>query len=146
MTFGPIDFIALEFPGNRFKGEILPDLFELVDKGIIRIIDLVIIMKDQDGQVTVRELRELDPAHIEIFSPLNAEVNQMITESDIDMIAEKLADNSTAGILLIENLWAKKTQQAMADANGRLVMFERIPHDVVEEALADIAVLTTTEA
>jgi len=146
MTFGPIDFIALEFPGNRFKGEILPDLFELVDKGIIRIIDLVIIMKDQDGRVTVRELRELDPAHIEIFNPLKADVNQMITESDIEMIAEKLADNSTAGILLIENLWAKKTQQAMMDANGRLVMFERIPHDVVEEALADIAALATTEA
>jgi len=146
MTFGPIDFIALEFPGNRFKGEILPDLFELVDKGIIRIIDLVIIMKDQDGQVTVRELRELDPAHIEIVSPLNAEVNQMITESDINMIAEKLADNSTAGILLIENLWAKKTQQAMMDANGRLVMFERIPHDVVEEALADIAALAPSGA
>ena len=69
MTLGPIDFIALEFPGNRFKGEILPDLFELVDKEIIRIIDLVIIMKDQDGQVTVRELRELDPAHIEMFRP-----------------------------------------------------------------------------
>jgi uncharacterized membrane protein len=146
MTLGPIDFIALEFPGNRFKGEILPDLFELVDKDIIRIIDLVIITKDQDGQVAVRELRELDPAHIEIFSPLNAEVNQMITQSDIDMIAEKLADNSTAGILLIENLWAKKTQQAMMDANGRLLMFERIPHDVVEEALADIAALATTEA
>ena len=146
MTFGPIDLIALEFPGNRFRGEILPELFDLVDKGIIRIIDLVIIMKDQDGQVTVRELRELDPAHIEIFNPLKADVNQMITESDIDMIAEKLADNSTAGMLLIENLWAKKTQQAMADANGRLVMFERIPHDVVEEALADIAALATTEA
>jgi hypothetical protein len=146
MTFGPIDFIALEFPGNRFKGEILPDLFELVDKGIIRIIDLVIITKDQDGQVTVRELRELDPAHIEIFSPLKAEVNQMITESDIAMIAGQLADNSTAGILLIENLWAKKTQQAMMDANGRLVMFERIPHDVVEAALADIAALATSKA
>ena len=146
MTFGPIDFIALEFPGNRFKGEILPDLFELVDKDIIRIIDLVIITKDQDGKVTVRELRELDPAHIEIFSPLNAEVNQMITKSDIDMVAEKLADNSTAGLLLIENLWAKKTQQAMMDANGRLVMFERIPHDVVEEALADIEALAPSGA
>jgi uncharacterized membrane protein len=143
MTFGPIDFIALEFPGNRFRGEILPDLFELADKEIIRIIDLVTITKDQDGQVTVRELRELDPGHIEMFSLLKADVNQMITESDIAMIAEKLADNSTAGILLIENLWAKKTQQAMIDANGRLVMFERIPHDVVEEALADIAALAT---
>jgi len=142
MTFGPIDFIALEFPGNRFKGEILPDLFELVDKGIIRIIDLVIITKAQ-GQVTVRELRELDPGHIEMFNPLKAEVSQMITDSDITMIAEKLAENSTAGIMLIENLWATKTQQAMLDANGRLVMFERIPHDVVEEALEEIAALAT---
>jgi hypothetical protein len=140
MTLGPIDFIALEFPGNRFKGEILPDLFELVDKGIIRIIDLVIIMK-HEGQVIVRELRELDPAHVAMFNPLKADVSQMITESDIAMIADKLADNSTAGIMLIENLWAKKTQQAMLAANGRLVMFERIPHDVVEEAVADIAAL-----
>ncbi len=145
MTFGPIDFIALEFPGNRFKGEILPELFELVDKGVIRIIDLVVIIKDQ-GQVTVRELRELDPAHIAMFNPLKADVNQMITRGDIDAIAELLADNSTAGLMLIENLWAKKTQQAMLDANGRLVMFERIPHDVVEEALADIAALATSEA
>ena len=145
MTYGPIDFIALEFPGNRFKGEILPDLLELVDKGIIRIIDLVVIMKDQ-GEVIVRELRELDAAHIAMFDPLKAEVSQMITRGDIDMIAGQLAENSTAGILLIENLWAKKTQQAMIDANGRLVMFERIPHDVVEAALADIAALATTEA
>ena len=140
MTYGPVDFIALEFPGNRFRGEILPELFELVDKGIIRIIDLVVIMKDQ-GQVIVRELRELDAAHIAMFDPLKAEVSQMITRGDIDMIAEQLADNSTAGILLIENLWAKRTMQAMLDANGRLVMFERIPHDVVEEAVADIAAL-----
>jgi uncharacterized membrane protein len=146
MAFGPVDFIALEFPGNRFKGEILPDLFELVDKEIIRIIDLVIITKNQDGQVTARELRELDSAHIEIFNPLKAEANQMITDSDIAMIAGQVANNSTAGILLIENLWAKKTQQAMMDANGRLVMFERIPHDVVEEALVDIAALATTDA
>jgi len=145
MTFGPIDLIALEFPGNRFRGEILPELFDLVDKGIIRIIDLVIIMKDQ-GEVIVQELRELDPAHIAIFDPLKAEVNQMITRGDIDAIAEQLADNSTAGLMLIENLWAKKTKQAMLDANGRLVMFERIPHDVVEEALADIAELATTKA
>ena len=145
MRLGPIDFIALEFPGNRFKGEILPDLLELVEKEIIRVIDLVIITKDQ-GQVTVRELSELDPAHIEVFNPLKAEVNQMITWTDIDTIADQLADNSTAGLLLIENLWAKKTQQAMLNANSRLVMFERIPPDVAEQALADIAELATSKA
>ena len=108
MTYGPIDLIALEFPGNRFRGEILPELFDLVEKGIIRIIDLVVIMKDQ-GEVIVRELRELDAADIAMFDPLQADVSQMITESDINAIAGQLAENSTAGILLIENLWAKKT-------------------------------------
>jgi hypothetical protein len=145
MTSGPIDFIALEFPGNRFRGDILPDLFELVEKEIIRIIDLVIIRKDQ-GEVTVLELRELDPTHAELFNPLKAEANQMVTQIDIDMIADLLDDNSTAGLLLIENLWAKKTQQAMMAANGRLLMFERIPGVVVEEALADIAALAASEA
>lgn len=143
MTLGPIDFIALEFPGNRFKGEILPDLFDLVDRGVIRIFDLVIIMKDQDGKIVVREIQELDEGHLTVLNPLKAEVSQMITTEDIDRIAEKLEFNSTAGLMLIENLWAKKVKQAMVDANGRLVMFERIPHDVVEEALSEIAALAT---
>ena len=143
MTLGPVDFIALEFPGNRFKGEILPDLFELVDKEIIRIIDLVIIRKD-DGKVTVRELRELEPGSIELLNPLKVEANQMITEHDIDMIAGQLADNSTAGLLLIENVWAKKTQQAMQDAHSRVLLFERIPGEIVEEALNDIVALATS--
>jgi uncharacterized membrane protein len=141
MTYGPVDFIALEFPGNNFRGEILPDIFELVDKGIIRVIDLVIVLKDETGAVIARELQELSPDNIKVFNPLHVDSNQMITEDDIAMIAEQLQPNSTAGLMLIENLWAKKTQQAMLDANGRLIMFERIPHDVVEEALADIAAL-----
>ena len=143
MTLGPIDFIALEFPGNRFKGNILPDLLDLVEREVIRIFDLVIITKDPDGAVHVRELQELDPGEMSIVDPFKAGVSQMITELDIQAIAEKLDNNSTAGLMLIENLWAKKTQQAMLDANGRLVMFERIPHDVVEEALADIKALAT---
>lgn len=143
MTLGPVDFIALEFPGNRFKGEILPDLLDLVEREVIRIFDLLIITKDPDGMVHVRELQELDPAEMSIVDPFKADVSQMITELDIQAIAEKLENNSTAGLMLIENLWAKKTMQSMLDANGRLVMFERIPHDVVEEALSDIKALAT---
>ena len=81
-----------------------------------------------------------------IIDPLHAEVTSMITSQDIDMLAAQLENNTTAGIMLIENLWAKKTMQAMLAADGRLVMFERIPHDVVEEALADIGALAATEA
>ena len=144
MTYGPIDFIALEFKGNKFRGDILPELFELVNKEIIRIIDMVVILKDQDGEVTVLEMKELDPETISIFDPLHVAVTSIITSQDIDMLAEQLENNSTAGAMLIENLWAVKTKEAMLAADGRLVMFERIPHDVVVEALADIAVLASS--
>ena len=146
MTYGPIDFIALEFKGNKFRGDILPELFELVNKEIIRIIDMVVILKDQDGAVTVLEMQELDPETISIFDPLHVAVTSIITRQDIDMLAEQLENNSTAGAMLIENLWAVKTKEAMLAADGRLVMFERIPHDVVVEALADIAVLASSTA
>ncbi len=142
MSLGPVDFIALEFPGNRFKGEIVSDLLDLVEREVIRIYDLVIVTKRVDGMVEVRELQELDPAELSIVDPFKAEVSHMITELDIQAIAEKLDDNSTAALMLIENLWAKKTKQAMEDADGRLILFERIPHDVVEEALAEITALS----
>ncbi|MCU0510136.1 MAG: DUF6325 family protein, partial [Anaerolineae bacterium] len=87
MTFGPLDFIALEFPGNRFRGDILPELFDLVQSGIIRIVDMVIVLKREDGSLMVRELQELDRDHIAVIDPLKAESNQMITQADIDMIA-----------------------------------------------------------
>ena len=144
MTLGPIDFVALEFPGNKFRGEILPDILELVQAGIIRVIDLILVRKDEEGNVTVRELQELDPDAIRVFDPLKVEVTSMITQDDVNMIADRLANNSTAGIMLFENVWALKTKQAMIDANGRLLMFERIPHEVVEEALADISAMASS--
>jgi hypothetical protein len=141
MTLGPIDFLALEFPGNKFDGSILTSLLELVQAGVIRIIDLVVILKDQNGSVIVRELQELDPDAIRVLDPLEAKVTSMITRNDIDLIAAQLADNSAAGLLLFENLWATRTKQAMLDADARVLMFERIPHEVVEENLADMAAI-----
>jgi hypothetical protein len=146
MTLGPIDFLAVEFPGNKFRGEILSGLLELVEAEIIRIIDLVIIVKDQEGNVTVRELQELDPDAIRVFDPFKVEVRSMITRTDIDVIADQIANNSTAGIMLFENIWALKTKQAMLNANGRMLMFERIPNEVVEEAVAEIAAMSASAA
>ena len=146
MTLGPIDFLALEFPGNKFDGSILTSLLELVQAGVIRIIDLVVIVKDRDGSVIVRELQELDPDTVLVLDPLQVEVNSMITRNDIDSIAAQLANNSTAGLLLFENLWAVKTKQAMLDADARLLMFERIPHEVVEENLAEMAAIGGSSA
>ena len=141
MTLGPIDFLALEFPGNKFDGSILTSILELVQAEIIRVIDLVVILKDQDGNVIVRELQELDPDTVRILDPLQVEVSSMITRNDVDNIAAALGNNSTAAALLFENLWAIKTKQAMLDADARVLMFERIPHEVVEENLAEMAAI-----
>jgi hypothetical protein len=146
MALGPIDFLALEFPGNKFNGQILTNLLDLVQAGVIHIIDMVVIVKDGDGNVAVRELNELDPDTIRVMDPLKVEVTSMITRNDVDSIAAGLANNSTAGLMLFENLWAIKTKQAMLDADARVVMFERIPHEVVEENLAAMAAIGSSSA
>jgi uncharacterized membrane protein len=141
MTLGPIDFLALEFPGNKFTGEILLELQGLVESGTIRILDLVIVMKDADGQVVTRELQELDPHTIEVVDPLKVEITSMVTHDDLMAVAENLENNTTAAVMLFENLWAVKFVQAVINANGKLISQQRIPREVVEEALADIAAL-----
>jgi hypothetical protein len=137
MTYGPIDFVALEFKGNQFKGEILPALLDLINKGTIRLIDLVVVQKDQQGNVTERELQQTDAALVKIYDPQKVETTGMIKKEDLDMVGEKLENNTTAAVMLFENTWAVKFVQAVLNANGRVVMQERIPRDVVEEALED---------
>jgi hypothetical protein len=135
MTYGPVDFIALEFKGNQFTGEILPALLELVENKIVRVIDFIVILKDQDGQHRALELEQLDAEVVRIFDPLELEISGIIQVEDIDMIAEMLENNSTAAILMIENLWAIKFGEAAVRANGRMVMFQRIPFEVVNETM-----------
>lgn len=139
MTYGPIDFIALEFEGNKFKGEILASLLELVEQKIVRVIDLVIILKDEDGEITVREMQQVDAELMSVFDPLEVEVTGMITAGDIEMVAGELANKSTAAVMLFENLWAIKFKEAVLAADGRVLMQDRIPHEVVLEALEDLA-------
>ena len=138
-TIGPIDLIAVEFPGNRFKGEILRDLHELVAAGTIRIIDLVIVSKSDAGQVSVLELQDLDPESRSTLAPLQAAISQMLTREDLEDVGEQLANNTTGAVMLYENTWAVKTKQAIMDANGRLLVQARVPHDIVQETLNDMA-------
>jgi uncharacterized membrane protein len=138
MTYGPVDFVALEFKGNQFKGEIFPELLNLVNNGIVRVIDIIVVKKDADGTVTHQEMQETDKNVLAVFDPLKAEINGMIQVEDIELIGEKLEPNSTAAVLLFENLWAVKFVQAVENANGRSVMHVRIPHEMVEEAMAKI--------
>jgi hypothetical protein len=139
MTYGPIDFVALEFKGNNFKGEIIPALVELIKNKTIRVIDLVIVLKDAKGHVEVAELQQLSPDIIAVFDPLDKGVNEMIKEVDAQMVGSNMENNSTAAVMLFENLWAVKFKEAVLNADGRLLMQERIPNEVVLEALEDLS-------
>ena len=135
MSYGPIDFIALEFKTDQLTGESLPALLELVQKQIVRVIDLVIILKDQDGETQVLEIEELGPDMLAIFDPLDVEINGIIQVEDIEVIAAAMENNTTAALLLFENLWAIKFGEAVTRASGRMVMYDRIPFEVVNETL-----------
>ena len=144
MTYGPIDILALQFPDNaKLRGEGLAALADLVDNETIRIIDLLIVTKDADGNVAARELQELDPEWIRVLDPLKPTITSLVTMNDVEALGAELAPNSTAGIMLYENLWAIKFKEAILKADARLILQERIPHEVIVEELADIAVLAS---
>jgi len=144
MTYGPIDILAIEFPDNtKLLGEGLAELIKLVENGAIRIIDLLVVMKDADGTVAARELQELDPKLIAVLDPLKPTVTSLVTTNDVEEIGAALEPNTTAGILLYENLWAIKFKEALLKADARVVLQERIPHEVIVQELADIAVLAS---
>jgi hypothetical protein len=139
MTYGPIDFIALKFTGNQFKGEGLKALNDLMKKNIVRVIDLVIISKNKEGVLTVKEIQEPDPEFIAIFDPTKVKgTHGMIKKDDIDLIGKELENNSTAALMLFENLWAVKFKEAILEAKGEQLMFARLPHEFVLEALKEL--------
>ena len=131
---GPVDYAIIAFPGNKFRGEIAPAIGDLVDDGTIRIIDIAFVAKDSDGSTVAMELLDLDPDVQEGLAKLDIEVSGLFSDEDLIGAAEELEPNSSAALLIWENVWARKVAQAMRDAGGVLVAFERIPHDIVQEA------------
>src|SRR5262249_3466244 len=131
---GPVDYLIVAFPGNNFTGEIGPAIAELVEAGTIRIIDIAFVGKNEDGETIAMELTELDPDVQAGLERAGVEVGGLFNEDDLQDAADSLEANSSAALLVWENVWAAKVAQAMRDAGGQLVAFERLPHDVVQAA------------
>jgi hypothetical protein len=130
----PVDYMIVAFPGNEFKGEIAPALGDLVEKGTIRIIDLAFVAKDADGNIAAFELTDIDPDVRQGFENMGVEVNGLFNEEDLQAAGEELDPNSSAALLVWENLWARDVAQAIRNAGGELLDFERLPHEVVQAA------------
>lgn len=136
MPIGPVELLMVKFPGNQFKGEIVPALTELVEGGTIRVIDILFVNKDSDGLVEMVEINDLDDDDFTRFDPVVEDVTGLLSEEDIQLLSVSLEPNSSAAMMLFENTWATRFRDAVLDAKGELVLNERIPHAVIEEMLA----------
>jgi Family of unknown function (DUF6325) len=139
MAIGPIELLVVKFPGNQFKGEIAPALQELVETRTIRVIDLIFAMKDEEGTLAILELNALGDETLAVFEPEPSELSGSLTEDDARSLSGGLENNSSVAILLFENTWATKFVDAIRNANGELVMIERVPRAVIDELIAEVA-------
>lgn len=131
---GPVDCAVIRFPGNRFRGDIAPALVDLVEAGTIRLIDAAFVSKDEDGEIVTFEVSELAPDVQERLGALDLEPRGLLSDEELQAIGEALEPSCSAALLVWENLWAGKVAQAMREAGGELMAFERVPHDMVEAA------------
>ena len=124
---GPVDWIVLEFPGSRFRGEIAPILDDLVERGTIRVLDLVLIRKGEDGSLDFFELSDLDESEIGGLRSYETELAVLLSEEDVTAAAAAVEPGSTAALLVWENRWAAPFGSAVRRAGGQLVASGRIP-------------------
>jgi hypothetical protein len=136
---GPIDYVEVSFKGNNFDGSVLKALASAVESGVIRVVDLVLVIKDEAGNIDMAEIEDQDDDLKEVSKALGHEGDlPLLTESDIQILGEKMANNTSAGILVIEQLWAKDLKAALINAGGELIGEGRIHPDKVTAAIEEI--------
>ena len=126
---GPIDYIIVGFEGNKFNGSILKALSDAIDKGTIGLIDLALISKNDKGEVTSINIADLGDAVAVSFVEKHKPAKSSISKEDVDEMADLLENNTSAGLLVIEQLWAIPLKKALIDAKGVLVAEGRIHPD-----------------
>jgi hypothetical protein len=124
---GPVDWIVVEFPGSKFNGEIAPALADLVDRDLIRVLDLIFMKKESDGTMEAFELSDLDEAEVGGLRSHEQELAMLLSEEDVDAVAAAIEPGSSAAVLVWENKWAAPFGAAVRHAGGQLVAGGRIP-------------------
>ena len=124
---GPVDWIVVEFPGSRFNGEIAPALRDLVDRDLIRVLDLLVLKKDPDGTLEAFELSDLDTTEIGELRNYESQLAMLLSEDDVTAVAAAIVPGSSAAVLVWENTWAAPFASAVRHSGGQLVASGRIP-------------------
>jgi hypothetical protein len=136
MGIGPVEYMVVAFPGNKFNGDVAPALRELVDSGTIRVLDLTFVHKDEKGDVVAVELEDEGSDIFQAFHELTIDRGGLINDADMMDIGEALEVNSSAAILVWEDLWAARFKDAVVASGGVLVDIQRVPYEIVDAAIA----------
>jgi hypothetical protein len=126
-TLGPVDYLVVEFPAgaSNFTGEMAKELLALVDAGTIRVIDVLILTKNEDGSVDAMELSDIE--ELGALQAIEAELAELLAADDVEDLAAAMEPGSTAGVLIWENLWAAPFASAARRSGGQLIANGRIP-------------------
>ena len=140
---GPVDYVIVEFPSGaaNFTGEMVEELVKLVEAGTIRVIDVLILVKNADGSVEPMELSEI--GELGALEALEAQLAELLAEEDVEHLAAAMDPGSVAGVLIYENLWAAPFASAARRSGGQLIANGRIPIQAIAAAIeADEALET----
>jgi hypothetical protein len=132
---GPIDYVVIEWPGKQPTGEAAPLILDLVDKGIIRILDVALLAKDSDGTVATLELGGLDGGDVGGFADFEGAATGLLGEDDLEEAAGVLEPGTSAAVIVWENRWAAPIAVALRRSGGQLVASGRIPVQAILAAL-----------
>ena len=132
---GPVDYIVVEFPGSKFSGEIAPALRDLVERGLVRVLDLLVLRKDEDGTLEAFELSDLEDTEIGELRRHERDLAMLLSEDDVTAVAAAIEPGSTAGVLVWENSWAAPFASAVRHSGGQLVASGRIPIQALAAAI-----------
>jgi hypothetical protein len=134
-TMGPVSYLIVEFPGSKMTGEGFPLLLDLVDRGLIRILDLMFVKRELDGSTSAVELRDIDRDGQFDLAVFEGASSGLLDESDLPDAGSVIEPGSSAGILLFENRWATPFVQALRRGGGQLVAAGYIPQDALSASL-----------
>jgi len=142
---GPVDYVVVEFPAGakNFTGEMAAELVRLVDAGTIRIVDILILDKNEDGSVDATELSDID--ELGELESIEAELAELLAADDVEHLAASMEPGSTAGVLIWENLWAAPFASAARRAGGQLIADGRIPIQAIIASIEADRVGATTD-
>jgi hypothetical protein len=137
MAMGPVSYTVIAFPGNKFNGNIAPEVGRLIAAGTVKILDLVFVGKDDDGNTLSLEFDQLE--ELAQFNELDGEVGGLLAPEDLECVAAGLPENNSALIIVWEDAWARPFVEAVEESGGVVIESARIPRDLIEASMAELA-------